>query len=186
MQVVCSTRACRYGEIVARRGGGTEHAWNSVAAACGQATQAARLFGAASALSEVVALPPPPGARTYYARGVAAAWEQLRADAFARSWDEGRALPLEQVLSDAEDVAWLRAQPDVGAPGQHAERPGRLTARQAEVLRLVGEGKTDRQIAAELVLSEKTVGRHLENIFARPGVSSRAAASVFAVRAGLT
>jgi DNA-binding NarL/FixJ family response regulator len=63
---------------------------------------------------------------------------------------------------------------------------GRLTARQAEVLRLVAAGKSDRQIAAELVLSEKTVGRHLENIFARLGVSSRAAATAIAVRQGLT
>jgi DNA-binding NarL/FixJ family response regulator len=57
-----------------------------------------------------------------------------------------------------------------------------LTARQAEVLRLVAEGKTDRQIAAELVLSEKTVGRHLQNIFARLRVSTRAAATAIAVR----
>jgi DNA-binding NarL/FixJ family response regulator len=62
----------------------------------------------------------------------------------------------------------------------------RLTARQVDVLRLVAEGKTDRQIAAELILSEKTVGRHLENIFARLGVSSRAAASVVAVHEGIT
>jgi DNA-binding NarL/FixJ family response regulator len=60
-----------------------------------------------------------------------------------------------------------------------------LTTRQTEVLRLVADGKTDRQIASELVLSEKTVGRHLENIFAQLGVSSRAAATVAAVREGL-
>jgi DNA-binding NarL/FixJ family response regulator len=53
------------------------------------------------------------------------------------------------------------------------------------VLRLVAAGKTDRQIAAELVLSEKTVGRHLENIYARLGVSSRAAATLIAARVGL-
>jgi DNA-binding CsgD family transcriptional regulator len=58
----------------------------------------------------------------------------------------------------------------------------RLTRRQAEVLRLVAAGKTDRQIAAELVLSEKTIGRHLEDIYARLGVSSRAAATLVAVR----
>ena len=67
----------------------------------------------------------------------------------------------------------------------NSSEPGHLTTRQTEVLRLVAEGKTDRQIAAELVLSEKTVGRHLENIFARLGVSSRAAATVAAVHMGL-
>ena len=58
----------------------------------------------------------------------------------------------------------------------------RLTYRQQQVVRLVAEGKTDRQIAAELVLSEKTVGRHLENIFVRLGVSSRVSAALVAAR----
>jgi DNA-binding NarL/FixJ family response regulator len=53
------------------------------------------------------------------------------------------------------------------------------------VLRLVAAGQTDRQVAAALVLSEKTVGRHLTNIFAKLGVSSRAAAAGVAVRAGI-
>ena len=53
------------------------------------------------------------------------------------------------------------------------------------MLRLVAAGETDRQIAAALVLSEATVGRHLTNIYAKLGVSSRAAATAFALRAGL-
>jgi DNA-binding NarL/FixJ family response regulator len=53
------------------------------------------------------------------------------------------------------------------------------------VLRLVVAGQTNREIAAELVLSEKTVGRHLEHIYAKLGVSSRAAATAAALRAGL-
>jgi DNA-binding NarL/FixJ family response regulator len=61
----------------------------------------------------------------------------------------------------------------------------RLTPREVEVLRLVAQGKTDRQIAAELVISEKTVGRHLENIFGKLDVSSRTAAAAVATRAGM-
>jgi DNA-binding CsgD family transcriptional regulator len=57
---------------------------------------------------------------------------------------------------------------------------GGLTAREVEVLRLVAEGKTNRAIAAELFLSEKTVDRHVSNIFTKPGVSSRAAATAYA------
>jgi DNA-binding NarL/FixJ family response regulator len=53
------------------------------------------------------------------------------------------------------------------------------------VLRHVAAGETDRQIAAALVLSEDTVGRHLTHVFRKLDVSSRAAASVFAVRHGL-
>jgi DNA-binding NarL/FixJ family response regulator len=63
--------------------------------------------------------------------------------------------------------------------------PGGLTEREAEVLRLVASGVGNRQIAEELVLSEKTVARHLSNIFVKIGVSSRAAATAYAFEQGL-
>ncbi len=55
-----------------------------------------------------------------------------------------------------------------------------LSAREVEVLRLVAAGKTNRQIASELIVSEHTVARHLQNIFAKLGVASRTAATAFA------
>jgi len=58
--------------------------------------------------------------------------------------------------------------------------PGGLTAREAEVLRLVASGKTNRDIAVELVISEHTVARHLQNIFGKLDVTSRSAAAAFA------
>ncbi|HEV3496684.1 MAG TPA: response regulator transcription factor, partial [Actinomycetes bacterium] len=61
-----------------------------------------------------------------------------------------------------------------------AKAGGGLTARELEVLRLVATGKTNRAIAAELFLSEKTVARHISNIFTKLGVSSRAAATAHA------
>jgi DNA-binding CsgD family transcriptional regulator/tetratricopeptide (TPR) repeat protein len=57
---------------------------------------------------------------------------------------------------------------------------GLLTGREAQVLRLVATGMTNRAVAAELFLSEKTVARHLSNIFTKLGVSSRAAATAYA------
>lgn len=60
--------------------------------------------------------------------------------------------------------------------------PPELTERQLEVLRLVAQGMTNRQIAARLVLSDHTIHRHLANIYTRLGVASRTAAAAFAVR----
>jgi DNA-binding NarL/FixJ family response regulator len=64
-------------------------------------------------------------------------------------------------------------------PGK-APLPRGLTAREAQVLRLVAAGKSNRVIAAELVISEHTVARHLQNMFIKLGVSSRSAATAFA------
>jgi len=58
--------------------------------------------------------------------------------------------------------------------------PAGLTEREAEVLRLIAAGSTNKDIAAALFLSEKTVSRHLSNIFTKLGVSSRSAATAFA------
>jgi ATP/maltotriose-dependent transcriptional regulator MalT len=63
--------------------------------------------------------------------------------------------------------------------------PRGLTPREAEVLRLVAAGKTNRDIAVELVISEHTVARHLQNMFVKLDVSSRSAATAFAYEHGL-
>ncbi|HJU00816.1 MAG TPA: response regulator transcription factor, partial [Actinomycetes bacterium] len=81
-------------------------------------------------------------------------------------------------LSAAPDLARVEA-----LTGAARSRAGSgLTAREVEVLRLVATGRTNRVIAAELFLSEKTVARHLSNIFTKLGVSSRAAATAWAYR----
>ncbi|MEW5632003.1 helix-turn-helix transcriptional regulator, partial [Streptomyces hydrogenans] len=63
--------------------------------------------------------------------------------------------------------------------------PGGLTAREAEVLRLVAGGATNKGVAGALVISEHTVARHLNNIFAKLGVSTRSAATAYAYAHGL-
>jgi DNA-binding CsgD family transcriptional regulator len=72
------------------------------------------------------------------------------------------------------------------APTPDRKRLARaLTEREAEVLRLVAAGRTNREIAAALVLSEHTVARHLRNIFGKVGCRSRTAATAFALREGI-
>jgi ATP/maltotriose-dependent transcriptional regulator MalT len=66
------------------------------------------------------------------------------------------------------------------SPSSTVEPAGGLTEREVEVLVLVASGKTNREIAADLVISEHTVARHLQNMFVKLGVSSRTAASAFA------
>ncbi len=70
------------------------------------------------------------------------------------------------------------------APAAAPDRHG-LTAREVEVLGLVAAGQSNREIAAALVISEHTVARHLQNIFAKLGVGSRTAAGAFAFAHGL-
>jgi DNA-binding NarL/FixJ family response regulator len=63
--------------------------------------------------------------------------------------------------------------------------PSGLTAREAEVLRLVAAGRSNREIATSLVISEHTVARHLQNMYVKLGVSSRSGATAFAFEHGL-
>jgi DNA-binding NarL/FixJ family response regulator len=77
----------------------------------------------------------------------------------------------------------IGAQVDVRHIRELAGRPSLpsgLTEREVEVLRLIAAGRSNKEMAAELFLSEKTVSRHLSNIFTKIGVSSRAAATAFA------
>jgi HD-GYP domain-containing protein (c-di-GMP phosphodiesterase class II) len=82
------------------------------------------------------------------------------------------------VVSAVLTVAGLR-------PVRRAVRPSGLTAREEEVLALAAVGRSSREIAAELVISEKTVRNHLEHIYTKAGVSNRASASLFAVQHGI-
>lgn len=92
---------------------------------------------------------------------------EMELDAARRVFEELGAVP------DLERVSKLMVRPDRGAPGG-------LSPREVEVLALVASGKTNRAIAAELFLSEKTVARHVSNIFTKLRLSSRSAATAYA------
>jgi len=70
-------------------------------------------------------------------------------------------------------------------PRRRREHVSGLTARELEVLRLIARGRSTKQVAAELVITPKTADSHIQHIYAKIGVSTRAAATVFAMRHGL-
>jgi predicted ATPase/DNA-binding CsgD family transcriptional regulator len=156
-----------------------------VVAAQGAYRWAAQLWGAAEALREALAVPLFPADRAGYEQAVRRASAQLGAPAFAAAWQEGRAMTPEQVLAaqgrvtipspqQRESRSTLPTKPSPGSPSG-------LTTREVEVLRLVAQGLTDAQIAEHLVISPRTVNWHLTSIYSKLGVSSRAAATRYAL-----
>lgn len=131
------------------------------------------------------------------ARTAGAAWRALDVpyEAARSRVLAGRALQAvgEAALARDEFDAARRTFLELGAHPALAEleghtgtpRTGPLTARELEVLRLVSTGLTNRAIGAQLSLSEKTVARHLSNIFGKLGLSTRAAATAYAYQNGL-
>lgn len=88
-------------------------------------------------------------------------------------------------LLDPSDVeAVLVAAGHEASPAVRS-RPAHLTDREIEVLRLIARGRSNREVAAELVISPKTVGTHVEHIYAKAGVTTRAGATLFAMQHGL-
>ena len=86
-------------------------------------------------------------------------------------------------LDAARGAAGLGARPDLDRLDRLADPPRRpvgWTGRELEVLRLVAAGATNHAIATRLHLADKTVHRHVSNIYAKLGVSSRAAATAYA------
>lgn len=97
-------------------------------------------------------------------------------DEDGRSLELGAARTVFEQLGARPDLAQI----DTPKTGRASRTRHGLTARELEVLRLVAAGKTNKAIAKELYLSEKTIDRHLSNIFAKTSLKSRAAATAYA------
>jgi DNA-binding CsgD family transcriptional regulator len=95
-------------------------------------------------------------------------------DAASLEWDAARGVF--ELLGALPDLRRLNELAELGAP----KTASLLTGRELEVLRLIATGKTNRAIAGELGISEKTVARHVSNIFTKLGLASRAAATAYA------
>jgi DNA-binding CsgD family transcriptional regulator len=122
------------------------------------------------------------------------------ADAFARDDDRGAAArSAREAFEAATDIGWIglrdaisslarRARLDLGTAAETASSPADrfgLTPRELDVLALLGEGRTNRQIADALFISVKTASVHVSNILAKLGVANRGEAGAAARRFGL-
>jgi non-specific serine/threonine protein kinase len=162
-----------------------------VAAAQGQSERAAHLFGAVEALVEAS------GATSHPLRTEAEYLPAVRErrlfeirtrlgdKAFEEAWDAGHALTTQQAVAEALALAADLAGVVEAPPEALPPAPFGLTPREVEVLHLLAEGMSDREIAESLSISERTAGNHVQHAMQKIGVDSRTAAAVFAVRHGL-
>jgi predicted ATPase/DNA-binding CsgD family transcriptional regulator len=149
----------------------------AVAAGTGRPDRAARLLGAAGALRAALGAPLPPIDRPDHEATVAATRAALGGTAFAAAWADRQALSLDE----AEAYA-LADEPE--APAGATERPlpptDGLTRREIDILRLLAAGRSNREIAADLSLSARTVERHITNIYGKIDARGRADATAYA------
>jgi DNA-binding CsgD family transcriptional regulator len=158
-----------------------------VAIGAGEYESAARWFGAADIVAQMhgtpFALPDGP----QFEGAIATVRAALGEDRFVAAWAAGRALTHEEAVSQARSfLATAYLAPD--SAGGDAPDPGKehgLTYREMEVLQLVADGRSERDIADTLFIGPSTVRTHLTSIFAKLDVNSRTAAVAAARRRGI-
>lgn len=171
-------------------------------AARGQPERAARLYGAAALLREQLGAATEGWRPTAYEREVAQVRAALPPATFAAAWEAGTALPLAAVIAEAlaDESLPIVANP-VAATGLTPRESDYdpyasaepinpidllgLTSREAEILVLLAQGLSDREIAEALFLSPRTVGGYVSKLLTKLDLDSRTAAAVYAVRHGL-
>jgi len=153
-----------------------------VASVQGDPARAARTFGAAEALRERHGVLRAGTHQRLYEAMVAAVRIAVGAEAFAGAWAAGRALSLDEAIADASEIAVKPTEPPVRIGTLDAALPDGLSAREVEVLALLAEGRSNREIANVLVLSVRTVEHHLARIYAKINARGRADAAAYAVR----
>ena len=148
----------------------------------GEPLQAVQLWGAAAALREAIGAPMHPVHRASYEHTLAHARTALDEQAFRAAWAEGRSMTPEQIFAIQElDTPGVSPISPSSATQPAVPAQALLTRREREVLRLLTEGLTNPQIAERLVVSVPTVSTHVASIFNKLGVTSRSAATRYAV-----
>jgi DNA-binding NarL/FixJ family response regulator len=156
-----------------------------LAAELRQSKPAERLFEVAARLREASDMSIADGKLTNYEYLVAAIRTQLKEQAFGSFGTEGQVMETEQVTTTVEVAKGAKYDTTMPPPATLKVRPSTypagLTAREVEVLRLVAQGLTDNQVAEMLIISPRTVNWHLSSIYSKLQVSSRSAATRFAI-----
>ena len=163
--------------------------WAAAVALQGKLIRAAQLWGAAEALRETLGMPLMPAGRAAYEQAIARVRTQLEEQSFVDAWARGRRMRLEEILAPERSTTNVIPSQEarvLPSSRKHPSYPDGLTAREVEVLRLVAAGLTDAQIAQQLVISPRTVNAHLTSIYSKISVSSRAAATRYALEHHLT
>jgi non-specific serine/threonine protein kinase len=154
----------------------------SVLTARGLLGEAARLAGVVAAELERLGLATmTAGDKERYEGAVRSVRAALGEPAFAAAWSEGQTLSLDEALAGALEPPASESPPASPMAGPAAG----LSPRELEVLRLLAAGKSNPEIAEELVISVHTVIRHANHIFAKLGVQNRVEAATYAQRHGL-
>ncbi len=146
----------------------------------GMPAAGARLLAAAEAVSGLAAASTWPATQMEFGRYLDQARARLSESDFQAEQARGRGMALEQAV----DLA-LSLTPQAAA-GPETERPAGLTGRELEIAGLIGQGLTNGEIAAALVLSKRTVETHASHILAKLGLSNRAQVMRWAVDHELT
>jgi predicted ATPase/DNA-binding CsgD family transcriptional regulator len=154
----------------------------AVASARNQAEQAAQLFGCAAATRRQVGAAPRPIDRSWRDRALSAARAQLARETWAAAWAAGEASDPDELLKNLAAPSHPAALKPRPLP---PDEPVRLTPRERQVIGLIAHGYSNRAIANELVITERTAEIHVGNILGKLGLSSRAHAAAYAVSHGL-
>jgi DNA-binding CsgD family transcriptional regulator len=153
-----------------------------VAASRGWPVRAARLWGTTEAMAETFGGQIVRSARSMidYEGRLAAARSRLDEASWSAAWAEGRAMTAEQAVEYALEQEEGTAEQAAPEP-----YPAGLSAREADVLRLVASGLTNAEVAGKLFISPRTVNWHLGSVYRKLGFHSRTEATRFAVEHGL-